>query len=90
MLDKFGLNAESTEDERCLLINPAIWRVPAAGEHVPFVDCVVEKDELKLGQFARSTSASTTTTCVRARRAQEDGQPEYHARADHVGERGRR
>ena len=50
MLDKFGLNAESTEDERCLLINPAIWRVPAAGEHVPFVDCVVEKDELGLGQ----------------------------------------
>ena len=32
MLDRFGLNADSTEDERCLLINPAIWRVPAEGD----------------------------------------------------------
>ena len=50
MLDRFGLNAESTEDERCLLINPAVWRVPAAGDEVPFIDCLMDKDELGLGR----------------------------------------
>ena len=25
MLERFGLTDESTEDERCLLINPAVW-----------------------------------------------------------------
>ena len=49
MLEKFGLNADSTEDERCLLINPAIWRVPTGGEEVPFIECVMDKDELGLG-----------------------------------------
>ena len=37
MLDRFGLNAESTEDERCLLINPAVWHLPKEEEEVPSV-----------------------------------------------------
>ena len=49
MLDRFGLDSESKEDERCLLINPAVWRVPAEGGEIPFVDCVMERDELGLG-----------------------------------------
>ena len=49
MLDRFGLNDESKEDERCLLINPAIWRVPAEGDEVPFIECVVDQEDLGLG-----------------------------------------
>ena len=54
MLDKFGLDAESLDDERCLLINPAVWRVAhekdeEALSSVPFVDCVMEKEELGMG-----------------------------------------
>jgi len=49
MLERFGLTDESTEDERCLLINPAVWRVPTGDEEVPFIECVMDKDELGLG-----------------------------------------
>ena len=49
MLDRFGLDDKSTEDERCLLINPAVWRVPAEGEEVPFIECVMDKEDLGLG-----------------------------------------
>ena len=49
MLERFGLTAESTEDERCLLINPAIWRLPSDSAEVPFIECVMDKDELGLG-----------------------------------------
>jgi len=49
MLDRFGLNDESKEDERCLLINPAVWRVPAEGDEVPFMECVMDKEDLGLG-----------------------------------------
>ena len=49
MLERFGLTKESTEDERCLLINPAIWRVPAEDDEVPFIKCVMDKEDLGLG-----------------------------------------
>ena len=49
MLERFGLTDESTEDERCLLINPAVWSLPAQGGEVPFIECLVDKDELGMG-----------------------------------------
>ena len=48
MLERFGLTADSGDDERSLLINPATWR-PNALDEPTFVECVMDRTELGVG-----------------------------------------
>ena len=49
MLQLFNLTEESKDDERCVLINPAPWRAPSEDGETPFVNCVMDKEDLGFG-----------------------------------------
>ena len=60
MLERFGLTATSGEDERCLMINPAVHRLERRGRALVH-QCVMDKEELGMG-IRRCPSPSPKST----------------------------
>mmetsp|Transcript_31082 Transcript_31082/g.75545 ORF Transcript_31082/g.75545 Transcript_31082/m.75545 type:complete len:1826 (+) Transcript_31082:341-5818(+) len=60
MLERFGLTPDSGEDERCLLINPAVWGAGKSSRtlnsDLSFIECVMDKEELGVGIHRYSLS----------------------------------